>query len=70
LITTKTSREETPASLRARIGEASAYIPLDRLALSPQCGFASVARGNAISPDVQEKKLRLVADVARQVWPT
>lgn len=69
LITTKTPREETPASLRARIGEASAYIPLDRLALSPQCGFASVARGNAITSSVQEQKLTLVAQVAREVWP-
>jgi 5-methyltetrahydropteroyltriglutamate--homocysteine methyltransferase len=68
LITTKTPREETPASLRARIGEASAYVPLDRLALSPQCGFASVARGNAITSSVQEQKLTLVAKVAREVW--
>ncbi len=68
LITTKTPRDETPADLEVRIKDASAYIPLERLALSPQCGFASVARGNAITPDVQEKKLRLVADVARRVW--
>jgi 5-methyltetrahydropteroyltriglutamate--homocysteine methyltransferase len=68
LITTKTPREETPAEIRARIIEASAYVPLDRLALSPQCGFASVAKGNAITMDVQERKLRLVAEVARGVW--
>lgn len=54
--------------MRARIEEASAYIPLERLALSPQCSFASVAKGNAISFEIQEKKLRLVAEVARQVW--
>jgi 5-methyltetrahydropteroyltriglutamate--homocysteine methyltransferase len=68
LITTKTAREETAEELRARIHEASVYIPLERLALSPQCGFASVAKGNAISFEIQEKKLRQVAEVARQVW--
>ncbi len=68
LISTKTPREETAAELRARIEEASAYIPLERLALSPQCGFASVAKGNAISFETQERKLRQVAEVARQVW--
>lgn len=68
LITTKTPREETADGLRARIAEASRYVPLERLALSPQCGFASVAQGNAISFEAQERKLRLVAEVARQVW--
>ncbi len=68
LVSTKTPREETEEELRSRIEEASAYIPLDRLALSPQCGFASVAKGNAISFETQEKKLRLVANVARQRW--
>jgi 5-methyltetrahydropteroyltriglutamate--homocysteine methyltransferase len=69
LITTKWPREETADGLRARIIEAARYLPLDRLAISPQCGFASVARGNAVSADVQERKLRLVAAVARAVWP-
>ncbi|MCA1651210.1 MAG: cobalamin-independent methionine synthase II family protein [Acidobacteria bacterium] len=68
LISTKTPREESAAELRARIKEAGAYIPLDRLALSPQCGFASVAKGNAIGFETQENKLRLVATVARQIW--
>ena len=68
LITTKWEREETAAELRARIVEASRYVPLERLALSPQCGFASVAKGNDVSSAVQERKLRLVAEVARQVW--
>lgn len=68
LITTKWPREETAAELRARITEASRYVPLERLALSTQCGFASVATGNAISFKVQEKKLRLVAEIARAVW--
>jgi len=68
LITTKWPREESTTELGSRIEEASAYIPLERLALSPQCGFASVATGNSISPEVQERKLRLVAEVARAVW--
>jgi 5-methyltetrahydropteroyltriglutamate--homocysteine methyltransferase len=59
---------ETAADLQARITEASRYIPLDRLALSPQCGFASTHEGNRISPDVQRQKLELVARVAREVW--
>ncbi len=63
LISTKTARKETAAELRARIEQAGSYIPLARLALSPQCGFASVAKGNAISFETQEKKLRLVANV-------
>ncbi len=70
LVTTKWPREETEEELVARIEEASRYVPLDRLALSTQCGFASVARGNALSPEVQERKLRLVADVAHRVWET
>jgi len=68
LVTTKTPRPETAAELRERIHEASRYMPLERLAVSTQCGFASVAKGNAITPDVQERKLRLVAEVARSVW--
>lgn len=68
LLTTKWPREESAAALRARIAEASRYLPLERLALSPQCGFASVAGGNAIDLATQEQKLRLVAEVARQVW--
>lgn len=68
LITTKWPREETVAYLLARIEEAGEYIPLDRLALSTQCGFASVARGNTISPEMQARKLGLVAKVARKVW--
>jgi 5-methyltetrahydropteroyltriglutamate--homocysteine methyltransferase len=69
LITTKWPREEPAAELRVRIQDAAAYVPLDRLALSPQCGFASVAAGNAVSAEVQARKLRLVAEVARAVWP-
>ena len=59
---------ETPDTLKARIKDASAFVPLDRLALSPQCGFASTHEGNRISPDVQRQKLELVGRTAREVW--
>jgi 5-methyltetrahydropteroyltriglutamate--homocysteine methyltransferase len=68
LITTKRSTMETADDLVARITDASCYVPIDRLALSPQCGFASVASGNPVPWEIQEPKLRLVADVARRVW--
>ncbi|HET7638958.1 MAG TPA: cobalamin-independent methionine synthase II family protein [Ktedonobacteraceae bacterium] len=68
LVTTKKPRLETADELRRRIEEASRYIPLERLALSPQCGFASTMEGNHISPEDQRSKLELVASVAREVW--
>jgi 5-methyltetrahydropteroyltriglutamate--homocysteine methyltransferase len=68
LITTKWERMETADELRSRIQDASRYVPLERLALSPQCGFASVAKGNSISFATQAWKLRLVTEVAREVW--
>ncbi len=68
LITTKVPQLEDPAELLRRIGEASRYVPLENLALSPQCGFASGAAGNLITPDDQRRKLELVASTAQQVW--
>jgi len=68
LVTTKRSREETEAELIARIKEAAKYVPLERLSLSTQCGFASVAKGNNIPFELQERKLHLVAQVARKMW--
>ena len=68
LVTTKKPRLETHAELRQRIEEASKFIPLERLALSPQCGFASTMEGNRISFEDQRHKLELVASVAREVW--
>ncbi|MFQ5908228.1 MAG: cobalamin-independent methionine synthase II family protein [Thermoplasmata archaeon] len=68
LITTKWPREETEKELVTRIEEADRYVPLERLALSTQCGFASVAGGNDISPEAQQRKLNLVVQVARRVW--
>jgi 5-methyltetrahydropteroyltriglutamate--homocysteine methyltransferase len=68
LVTTKTPRLETVAELRARVDEAARFLPLDRLALSPQCGFASTIEGNRISPDEQQAKLERVAETARLIW--
>ncbi|HEY7294849.1 MAG TPA: methionine synthase, partial [Dehalococcoidia bacterium] len=68
LITSKQPELESEELLRRRIEEASRYLPLERLALSPQCGFASTQEGNLVSFDVQRQKLELVARVARSVW--
>ena len=68
LITTKEPRLESQDELRRRIDEAAKFVPLEDLALSPQCGFASVAAGNLLSPDEQWRKLELVVDAARKVW--
>jgi 5-methyltetrahydropteroyltriglutamate--homocysteine methyltransferase len=68
LLTTKSAALEEASAIEARIREATQYVPLERLALSPQCGFASVAASNLLTPADQEAKLRLVSQVARQVW--
>jgi 5-methyltetrahydropteroyltriglutamate--homocysteine methyltransferase len=68
LISSKVPRMEDPKELVKRIEEASRYVPLENLALSPQCGFASTAEGNLITEDRQWTKLQLVADTARTIW--
>lgn len=68
LVSSKHARLESMHDLERRIVEASQYVPLDRLALSPQCGFASTHEGNRLSPDDQRRKLELVADTARAIW--
>jgi 5-methyltetrahydropteroyltriglutamate--homocysteine methyltransferase len=68
LVTTKSARLETVGELAARIGEAARVVPLERLALSPQCGFATSVLGNALSPEDQRAKLGLVAAAAAEVW--
>ncbi len=68
LVTTKRPALESMNGLRRRIDEAARYVPLERLAISPQCGFASVARGNRLTPDEQWRKLELVVAVARATW--
>src|SRR5262252_8038676 len=68
LVTTKRPALEPAAELRSRIEEASGVIDLDRLALSPQCGFASTMEGNRLTAEDQRQKLELVAGTARTVW--
>jgi 5-methyltetrahydropteroyltriglutamate--homocysteine methyltransferase len=68
LVTTKTGRRETPEELETRIREASNFVPLERLALSPQCGFATSIIGNALSVEDEERKLRTIAETAERVW--
>src|SRR4051812_4494386 len=68
LITTKLGALESKDSIKRRIEEAAKYVPMDQLALSPQCGFSSSYHGNDIEMSQQTAKLRLVVDVARDVW--
>ena len=68
LVTSKKPTLESEDELKRRIEEASRFIPLDRLALSPQCGFASTLEGNRVTPDDQRRKLELVGQVSRAVW--
>ena len=68
LVTTKEAKLESQDELRRRIDEAARFVPLENLALSPQCGFASVAAGNLLSIDDQWRKLELVVGTARKVW--
>lgn len=70
LVTSKKPQLETKDELKRRIDEAARFVPLERLALSPQCGFASTIQGNALTLDDQCRKLELVVDVARDVWGT
>jgi 5-methyltetrahydropteroyltriglutamate--homocysteine methyltransferase len=68
LVTTKKPALESHDELHARIREASRYVPLERLGLSPQCGFASTIQGNRITPEQQRQKLELVTQVAASIW--
>jgi 5-methyltetrahydropteroyltriglutamate--homocysteine methyltransferase len=68
LVTTKRGTLEDPEQLKRRIAEASRYVPLDQLALSGQCGFSSTVEGNTLTYDEEVAKLRLIVDVARDVW--
>ncbi len=68
LVSTKHPRMEDKEHLKRRIEEAARFVPLDRLAVSPQCGFASTLEGNEVNEQDQAAKLRLVAELAREVW--
>ena len=68
LVTTKSSRRESVDELRGRVEEASRYLPLQRLAISPQCGFSTSTLGNALSVEDQERKLATLVEAARRIW--
>jgi 5-methyltetrahydropteroyltriglutamate--homocysteine methyltransferase len=68
LVTSKTPQLEKEEDLKQRIKEASKYVPLDRLCLSPQCGFASTEEGNLLTEEEQWAKIRLIRKVADEVW--
>jgi 5-methyltetrahydropteroyltriglutamate--homocysteine methyltransferase len=68
LVTTKVGELESKDALKRRIDEAAKVVPLEQLALSPQCGFSSTHHGNALSADDQWRKLERVVEVAGEVW--
>lgn len=68
LVTSKRGTLESKDEIRRRIDEAAHYIPLDQLALSPQCGFSSTAHGNELTIDDQVAKLSLIVEIAEEVW--
>lgn len=70
LVTTKKPDLESRDALKRRIEEATKYLPLEQLALSPQCGFASTLAGNSLSQDDQTRKLQIVVETAQEIWGT
>jgi 5-methyltetrahydropteroyltriglutamate--homocysteine methyltransferase len=68
LVTSKTGTLESRDEIKKRIEQAAKHVPLDQLCLSPQCGFASTEEGNVLSEDEQWAKLRMVVEIAEQVW--
>jgi 5-methyltetrahydropteroyltriglutamate--homocysteine methyltransferase len=68
LVTTKTGQLESRDELKRRIEEASKYVDIEQLALSPQCGFASTEEGNLLAEEEQWAKLRMIVELADEVW--
>ena len=68
LVTTKNGELESKDELKRRIEEASRFAPIEQLCLSPQCGFSSTVEGNALTEEQQWAKLRLIVEVAEEVW--
>ncbi|CDD67351.1 putative uncharacterized protein [Eggerthella sp. CAG:368] len=68
LVTSKEGALENPDDIKARIKEASQFVPLDRLCISPQCGFSSTEEGNIITDEDQWNKIALIRDIANEVW--
>jgi 5-methyltetrahydropteroyltriglutamate--homocysteine methyltransferase len=70
LVSSKTPELEEKDALKRRVEDATRFVDIDRLAVSPQCGFASVDTGNPLTPQAQEAKLRLVVELAQEIWGT
>jgi len=68
LVTSKTGRLENKDDIKRRIDEAAKYVPLEQLCLSPQCGFASTEEGNTLAEDAQWAKLKMIVEIAEEVW--
>ena len=68
LVSTKTGQLEDKDFIKRRIEDAAKFVDIERIAISPQCGFASIDIGNPLTQAEQEAKLRLVVDVAKEVW--
>jgi 5-methyltetrahydropteroyltriglutamate--homocysteine methyltransferase len=68
LVTSKSGRLESKDDIKRRIDEAGRYVPLEQLALSPQCGFASSEEGNILEEDEQWAKLKMIVELAEEVW--
>ena len=68
LVTSKTGTLESKDEIKRRIDEAAKFVPIDQLCLSPQCGFASTEEGNILSEDEQWAKLRMISEIAKEVW--
>ena len=68
LVTSKSGKLESKDSIKRRIDEATKYVALDQLCLSPQCGFASTEEGNVLAEDEQWAKLRMIVELAEEVW--
>ncbi|MBV8790534.1 MAG: 5-methyltetrahydropteroyltriglutamate--homocysteine S-methyltransferase [Pseudolabrys sp.] len=68
VVTSKTGKLENPTDIKRRIEEAAKIVPLEQLALSPQCGFASTEEGNVLAEEEQWAKLKMCVDISREVW--
>jgi 5-methyltetrahydropteroyltriglutamate--homocysteine methyltransferase len=68
LVTTKSGRLESKDEIKRRIEQAAKFVSLDQLCLSPQCGFASTEEGNVLAEDEQWAKLRMIVELAEEVW--
>jgi 5-methyltetrahydropteroyltriglutamate--homocysteine methyltransferase len=68
LVTSKSGKLESKDSIKRRIDEATKYVALDQLCLSPQCGFASTEEGNVLAEDEQWAKLRMIVELAEDIW--